>query len=374
MPALPVSSDFTGSGVTEGQFKTAITALRDFLSGLLGADGLSATALATLGAFGAGYVAKTAAYTVVAGDKGKVIDASGTWTLGLPAAATAGAGFTVVVRNGGAGVITVDPNAAELVNGAATAVLAAGQTILLACTGAAWVSLGAIGNDAAAFLAITGTALQSSSVDATVGRIMRVAAFGLGGAGAVVTDYSAPPNYSQFIAGGGSSVTADPPPANAPFRPGIAAYRASSNRVGIAHFTLNALAIRNYTAGVADHAWNLLFGQQNILGSVTQAAGVPTGALIERGSSAAGEYVRFADGTQICTQTLTASASAGVAWTFPGAFIAAPVVVGTAQATVLSCVMLDAAAGATSCTISARDKADARRADTVTLTAIGRWF
>jgi hypothetical protein len=42
--ALPPSSDFTGAAVTEAQYKTAFTALRDFLSGLLGADGLPDTA------------------------------------------------------------------------------------------------------------------------------------------------------------------------------------------------------------------------------------------------------------------------------------------------------------------------------------------
>jgi len=44
-----------------------------------------------------------------------------------------------------------------------------------------------------------------------------------------------------------------------------------------------------------------LFHAANILGTVSQSSGVPTGAIIERGSNATGEYVRFADGTQICT-------------------------------------------------------------------------
>ena len=39
MPALPTSASFTGGSVTEGQFKASLTALRDYLSGLLGADG-----------------------------------------------------------------------------------------------------------------------------------------------------------------------------------------------------------------------------------------------------------------------------------------------------------------------------------------------
>jgi hypothetical protein len=71
---------------------------------------------------------------------------------------------------------------------------------------------------------------------------------------------------------------------------------------------------------------------------------------------------------------MSASASAGVDWTFPAAFSVAPAVTGTAVATVLSAVCLDAAPTATAATISARDNANARRADTVHLHAIGRWF
>jgi len=40
----------------------------------------------------------------------------------------------------------------------------------------------------------------------------------------------------------------------------------------------------------------------NILGTVSQSSGVPTGALIEDGSNANGNFVKFADGTMICTR------------------------------------------------------------------------
>ena len=43
------------------------------------------------------------------------------------------------------------------------------------------------------------------------------------------------------------------------------------------------------------------YQQGNILGTVSQAAGVPTGAIIERGSNTDGEYVKYADGTMICS-------------------------------------------------------------------------
>lgn len=49
------------------------------------------------------------------------------------------------------------------------------------------------------------------------------------------------------------------------------------------------------------------YAKDNILGTVSQTSGVPTGAVIERGSNANGVYVRFADGTQICQKFVTVS-------------------------------------------------------------------
>ena len=46
-----------------------------------------------------------------------------------------------------------------------------------------------------------------------------------------------------------------------------------------------------------------LYGKGNVVGTVSQSGGVPTGAIIERGSNANGEFVRYADGTQICLKT-----------------------------------------------------------------------
>ncbi len=72
------------------------------------------------------------------------------------------------------------------------------------------------------------------------------------------------------------------------------------------------------------------YARKNVLGTVSQSGGVPTGALIEQGTNASGRYVRFADGTQICTGlvTLAYSGVAGiltVIWTYPATFAAAPV-------------------------------------------------
>ena len=48
MTALPSKPSFTGSTVTQGQFKTALDNLNDYLTGLFGSDGTVATARSTL--------------------------------------------------------------------------------------------------------------------------------------------------------------------------------------------------------------------------------------------------------------------------------------------------------------------------------------
>lgn len=141
--ALPASSEFTGAAQDEGDMKAVFTALRDYLSGLFGADGVTATAMATLGVALSSYVAKTANYTVLTTDKGKLIDAtSGTWTLTLLPAATAGDAFNVSIRNSSTGVITVDPNLTETIDGGSTLAINAGESAVLYCNGTAWVSVG----------------------------------------------------------------------------------------------------------------------------------------------------------------------------------------------------------------------------------------
>lgn len=72
----------------------------------------------------------------------------------------------------------------------------------------------------------------------------------------------------------------------------------------------------------ATQVWSLLgvapvanaYARSTILGTVSQSSGVPTGAVIESGSNANGEYVRFADGTQICWKTLASSGPINNAW------------------------------------------------------------
>ncbi len=300
MTALPAVADATGATRNEGQFKAYMTSEHDYLAGLFGTDGVPATALATLGALGATYVAKTGAYTVVTGDRGKVIACSGTWTLGLTAVATLGAGYSCIIANTSTGTITIDPASAELIDGAATFALGAGRMVLIVCTGSAWITLALAGS------------VTTSSLDTTAGRVLKVGDYGAGAA-----------------------------------------------------------------------AGTVLFGRANILGTVSQSAGVPTGAVIERGSNANGEYVRFADGTQICTVTAAAvdtTTAAGavymhtnlLTWTFPAAFAAAPVVAGGCGSAARW--LGPSAPGVNSVTYRVYSTGSSGTLAAPSLTAIGRWF
>lgn len=87
-------------------------------------------------------VNKTAAYTVVAGDLGKVINyTSGTFTVALTAAATLGDGFNCWVWNSSstaADIITIDLNASETIDGVATLKLGRGEGVQIICDGVSW--------------------------------------------------------------------------------------------------------------------------------------------------------------------------------------------------------------------------------------------
>jgi len=87
---------------------------------------------------------KTGAYTVVAGDLGTIINCtSGTFTVSLTAAATLGSGFNCWVWNTGTGVITINPDGTETVDGIDPTTefkLTQGTGIRLLCTGTAWLT------------------------------------------------------------------------------------------------------------------------------------------------------------------------------------------------------------------------------------------
>lgn len=85
---------------------------------------------------------KAANYTVVAGDIGKVLNCTGTFTLTLDPAATLGSGFFFYVKNSGTGYITVDPDSAELIDGRTETVLYPNEGWAIICTGTGFITEG----------------------------------------------------------------------------------------------------------------------------------------------------------------------------------------------------------------------------------------
>ena len=87
------------------------------------------------------HVAKAAgAYTALKADHNQFWRCTGAVTINLTAAATLTDGWCLWVRANG-GAVTIDPNAAELIDGAATLVLADGSHALIICTGTAFFTV-----------------------------------------------------------------------------------------------------------------------------------------------------------------------------------------------------------------------------------------
>ncbi|MCE8009865.1 DUF2793 domain-containing protein [Aestuariivita sp.] len=126
------------------------------------------------------------------------------------------------------------------------------------------------------------------------------------------------------------------------------------------------------------------YGPGNLLGTVSQSGGVPTGAVIERGSNANGDYVRFADGTQICTHvpvsSLTANVASGslfrsdeYAWSYPASFVSSDVALSVSVRTSSPIWGNSRTTGATTARVRLFSSVSAG-AVTFDLLAVGRWL
>ena len=246
-------------------------------------------------------------------------------------------------------------------------------------------------NNAGAVLtgALTGSAVVSSLTDSTAGRLVTPGGMGLGTVGT-------PPNVSDLdsftIPSGLWRVISTTP--NIASKPTAASSFASLlvrrydagaveqewTDVVAPHGKWHRVSI---SAGTAWSAWSQVYTGRSILGTVSQTGGVPTGAIIQRGSNANGEFVRFADGTQICWHTLALGAanvasgalfrSETVTWPFPAAFSIAPSVPPPGSGSTLRWTMVGAP---TTSSVGARSLStisDTGAANGMFM-AIGRWF
>jgi hypothetical protein len=133
---------------------------------------------------------------------------------------------------------------------------------------------------------------------------------------------------------------------------------------------------------------NMAALQARILGTVSQAAGVPTGTILESGSNANGEYIKYANGTMICTFTVAVQSVAVTTsyspvfyglpplWTFPVAFVGNfPAVELTAyRSGGLVWTTRGGAASLSSAQMAILDGASNTNNFQLSYSAIGRWF
>lgn len=285
MPALPAESDFTGTTRTNAEMKATHGALRQYLAGLLGDDGTVPTALAALGVTGAaGQVTRTSATTLGVADRGKVVSATaGSWALTLPTAAVAGAGWLAILRNTGAGIVTVTRAAADLIDGAASVPLLPGASAMVVCTGSAWT-----------WLALGGIP-TASATDATPGRLMRV--------GDSATLMAASPALRVAVGGSANARTLTSGAGFAAIPAGLALrFLAPAANTGSATINLDGLGAQPcVTITGAPLPAGYIRPDTDTLAIWTGSAWM-LDRQIERGSNANGEYTRWADGTQTCTR------------------------------------------------------------------------
>jgi len=158
----------------------------------------------------------------------------------------------------------------------------------------------------------------------------------------------------------------------------------NTGRVGIGTGTpaqkldvVGTVMATNFLRGAAQ-----VYAHDNILGAVGQSGGVPTGAIVERGSNANGSFVRFADGTMRCVRGALGAAGASIAdgalfrsadvlWTFPAVFIEPPVVAGGADDP--EAWVSAAAPTAAACTLRVRSSVSKAAALNLRVVAFGRW-
>jgi len=122
------------------------------------------------------------------------------------------------------------------------------------------------------------------------------------------------------------------------------------------------------------------------VGTVSESSGIPTGDIMERGSNANGEFVKFADGTMICTMSDTRSIDTndnavlsggryllGTDLSFPSTFDSAPVVSSSSSDSATWANARNETTTTYRYAVYSNTGSD-RGSVTIKTTAIGRWF
>jgi len=238
----------------------------------------------------------------------------------------------------------------------------------------------------------TGTAVTAdvttSATDTTAGRLLKVGDFGLGAnvvekttgdVSQLIGTYTAFYNVASAVGGRPSF-----------FSSGMRLlylHRTATEGQMLAWSNVsNQMAIQRVSGGT-EQGWEEIYHTGNLLGTVSQSGGVPTGAVIEAGSNANGSYTKFADGTMICARTdLNAAdinnsvgaiyiSSADSTWNYPATFISKPTVSG-ARTALTGAWVVSGSGGSNNAQVGLRLAKQSAFASSLNfeVSAIGRWF
>ncbi len=129
-------------GGSPGTLTRAATPLASSTGALVSLPVGTADVIAVIDPSERSIIAAAAAVTLGVADLGNLVSWTGSsaQTATLPAVATAPRGIGTLFVNGGSAALTLDPSGAEQINGAATLVLAPGETAEIFATGTAWVA------------------------------------------------------------------------------------------------------------------------------------------------------------------------------------------------------------------------------------------
>ncbi|MFK4234181.1 pyocin knob domain-containing protein [Pseudomonas guariconensis] len=237
--------------------------------------------------------------------------------------------------------------------------------------------------------AATGT-LTTTTSDGTIGRVLRVGDHGLGSVAAALNaidiDSLATTGFYRVAVNSGQG----PLPINANGYLESFTYASGYARQ---IYTVVAggnagLSWARYLVNSVWGDWYRVWSGKNVVGAVSQSSGVPTGAIIERGSNANGEYTKYADGTMECwlqatvTDQACDTASGALffgtrSWTYPAAFVGVPAVQMSSRiGTGISWGGLGGAPSNTTATARFLDNVSraAGVSTVLSFTAKGRWF
>ncbi|UWQ31300.1 pyocin knob domain-containing protein [Leisingera sp. M527] len=206
--------------------------------------------------------------------------------------------------------------------------------------------------------AASGAAVQSSSADTAEGKLLRLfSGSGVFGLGVDGENLSQPPGNNLDTLTVSGEVRYASETVGAPSTAGIVMHRIrlAGDHMQLAISHDGAMFLRTGAAG-GWSAWRRMDP--------------------DRGSGPNGEYVRFADGTLICTHTVTPSSTAADStWNFPAVFATASGLVVYGAGRTNSDATFVSARPPTNLNVAFNhwNTSDARVGGAVSLTAIGRW-